>query len=216
MKLLELFAGTRSISQVFEENGWQTYSIEKEKRFPNISRYDDILNITAEEILRDFGKPEVIWISPPCTTWSIAAISTHRTKEENGNLKPKSELAKIADQLILHSLDLVIKLQPKYYFIENPRGGLRKMWFMENLPRYTVTYCSYSDTRMKPTDIWCNVKEPGFLPMCHNGNKDCHHEPAPRGSKTGTQGLKNSMERSIVPKKLCEQIFKICNEKIRS
>ena len=43
---------------------------------------------------------------------------------------------------------------------------------------------------------------------CFNGNKDCHHEEAPRGSKTGTQGLKGNMERSVVPRQLCIEILK--------
>jgi hypothetical protein len=67
--------------------------------------------------------------------------------------------------------------------------------------RHTVTYCSYGDTRMKPTDIWTNHPNPNFKQMCFNGNKECHHEAAPRGSKTGTQGLKGNTERSIIPKR---------------
>ena len=82
------------------------------------------------------------------------------------------------------------------------------MNFMKVLPRYTVTYCKYGDTRMKPTDIWTNHPEPGFLPMCKNG--DPCHERAPRGSKTGTQGLKGSKERSVIPERLCEHIVDIC------
>ena len=38
---------------------------------------------------------------------------------------------------------------------------------------------------------------------------------APRGSKTGTQGLKGSRERSIIPKKLCEHIVDICEDAFR-
>jgi hypothetical protein len=46
--------------------------------------------------------------------------------------------------------------------------------------------------------------------VCHNGNKNCHHQPAPRGAKTGTQGLKGSVERSKIPQELCEHIVRIC------
>jgi hypothetical protein len=45
--------------------------------------------------------------------------------------------------------------------------------------------------------------------MCFNGNTNCHHQPAPRGSQTGTQGLKGNYERSIVPSELCEEILKL-------
>jgi hypothetical protein len=81
-------------------------------------------------------------------------------------------------------LALINELNPRYWFIENPRGGMRKMNFMQELPRYTITYCQYGDKRMKPTDIWTNHPAPGFKPPCKNG-APCH-EPAPRGSKSGT------------------------------
>ena len=84
------------------------------------------------------------------------------------------------------------------------------MSWMQSLPRYTVTYCQYGDTRMKPTDIWTNHPNPQFKPMCKNG--DLCHVPAPRGSKTGTQGLKNSRERSVIPKQLCQHIVDICEQ----
>ena len=100
-----------------------------------------------------------------------------------------------------------------YEIIENPRGGMRKMEWMKDLPRYTVTYCQYGDNRMKPTDIWTNHPAPQFLPMCHNG--DSCHVAAPRGSKTGTQGLKGSRERSVITRKLCEHIVDICEEYLK-
>ena len=208
MKVLELFAGTRSIGKAFEQRGHEVFSVEWSKDFENIDLYEDISKVTAEDILKLFGKPDVIWASPDCTTFSIAAISHHRKKNpETGSLEPVSAYAKFCDRVDKHVLELIGQLQPKYYFIENPRGGMRKMEWMKNLPRYTVTYCQYGDNRMKPTDIWTNHPNPEFLPMCHNG--DPCHVPAPRGSKTGTQGLKGSRERSVIPQKLCEHIVDI-------
>lgn len=210
MKVLDLFAGTRSISKAFEERGYETYSIEWDKDFENITLYEDINNITAKDIINLCnGVPDVIWASPDCTTYSIAAISHHRKQnKETDNLDPVSDYAKFCDKTNKHVLDLIQELKPKYYFIENPRGGLRKMDFMKGLYRYTVTYCQYGDNRMKPTDIWTNHPNPNFKPICKNGDK-CH-EPAPRGSKTGTQGLKNAKERSVIPKQLCNHIVDIC------
>lgn len=211
IKVLELFAGTRSIGKAFEARGHEVYSVEWDKDFENIDLYDDIMNVTAEQIIRDFGHPDVIWASPDCTTFSIAAISHHRRKNpETGNLDPISDYAKFCDKVDQHVLDLIRELNPTYFFIENPRGGMRKMAWMKDIPRYTVTYCQYGDTRMKPTDIWTNHPNPKFKPPCHNG--DSCHTPAPRGSKTGTQGLKGSVERSIIPAELCNHIVDICEE----
>lgn len=211
MKVLELFAGTRSIGKAFEKHGHEVYSIEWDKNFENIDWYEDISKITAQDIIDRFGHPDVIWASPDCTSFSIAAISHHRRKNlETGNLDPVSDYAKFCDNVDQHVLDLIRELKPKYWFIENPRGGMRKMTWMQGLPRYTVTYCQYGDTRMKPTDIWTNHQDPKFKTPCHNG--DPCHEPAPRGSKTGTQGLKGSIDRSRIPDKLCEHIVEICEK----
>lgn len=209
MKILELFAGQRSIGKAFELAGHEVYSIDYDEIHQNINYYADLEFVNADKILKEFGKPDIIWASPDCTTYSIAAISKHRMKEENGNLSPKSEYAKKCDRVNKNVLKLIEELKPKYYFIENPRGGLRKMDFMQDLNCYTVWYCTYGDIRAKPTDIWTNHPEPKFKPVCHNGNKECHHEKAPRGSKTGTQGLKGKVVRSLIPKELCEHIVKI-------
>ncbi|WP_368552527.1 DNA cytosine methyltransferase [Enterococcus faecalis] len=210
MKILELFAGTRSVGRVFESAGHEVFSVEWDKKHQNIDWYTDIGKISTGEILEKFGKPDVIWASPDCTSYSIAAISHHRKKESDGNLAPVSDYAKFCDEVNQHVLRLIEELNPKYWFIENPRGGMRKMNFMKDLPRYTVTYCQYGDTRMKPTDLWTNHPNPEFKPMCKNG-APCHVS-APRGSETGTQGLKGSVERSRIPEKLCKHIVSICEK----
>lgn len=209
MKVLELFAGTRSISKAFEARGHETFSIEWSENFENISLRADVSTVTADMILERFGRTDVIWASPDCTTFSIAAISHHRRKNpETGNLDPVSDYAKFCDEVDQHVLDLIRALKPRFWFIENPRGGMRKMVWMKGIPRYTVTYCQYGDKRMKPTDIWTNHPAPRFRPPCKNG--DSCHERAPRGSRTGTQGLKGSKERSVIPAALCEHIVDIC------
>ena len=214
IKVLELFAGTRSIGKAFEARGHDVFSVEWDKRFENIDLYEDIAKLTAEDIVRLFGKPDVIWASPDCATYSVAAISKHRRKDQSGNLNPISDYAKFCDSVNAHVIDLIRELSPKLWFIENPRGGLRKMDFMQGLPRYTVTYCQYGDERMKPTDIWTNHPNPQFKPPCHYG--DPCHVPAPRGAKTGTQGLENAIQKAVIPKALCDHIVDICEEVIRS
>lgn len=210
MKVLELFAGTRSIGKEFEKKGHQVFSIDYCTDFDEIDWYKDIGKIEASDIIKRFGHPDVIWASFDCTTYSIAAISHHRKKDECGNLAPVSDYAKLCDSINKHVLDLINELKPAFYFIENPRGGLRKMDFMKGLYRYTVTYCQYGDIRMKPTDIWTNHPQPNFKPPCKNG--DPCHEASPRGSRTGTQGLKGSKERSVIPKLLCRHIVDICED----
>lgn len=122
MKVLELFAGTRSIGKAFEAKGHEVFSVEWNKDFKNIDLYEDISTLTAEKILKLFGRPDVIWASPDCTTFSMAGISHHRRKI-NGKLVPISDYAKFCDTCDKHVIDLIRELKPKYWFIENPRGA---------------------------------------------------------------------------------------------
>lgn len=211
MKVLELFAGTRSIGKAFEAKGHEVFSVEWDTSFPDIDLNIDIGELTAEMILEKFGHPDVVWLSPDCTTFSVAAISHHRKENPvTRELEPISDYAKFCDRVDQHCLDLINELKPKFWFIENPRGAMRKMPWMQGLPIYPTSYCKFGDTRMKPTDIWTNHISPAIAPPCKNG--DPCHVAAPRGSRTGTQGLKNAKERSVIPEKLCQHIVNICEE----
>jgi hypothetical protein len=182
---------------VATEFGYETTTIDNDQRF-NPDILADIL------LWQPKGYYDVIWSSPPCTTFSVASIGTHW----KGVYEPKTEEARIGIKLLNKTIKIIRLLKPKYFFIENPRGVMRKV--ISGLPegtiRHTISYCQYGDTRMKPTDIWTNLKEWKPKPICKNG--DTCHQSAPRGSRTGTQGLKNAQERGIVPKFLCEEIIK--------
>ena len=201
-KLLELFAGSRSVGSEAEAMGMEVFSVDWQK-FDKINLAKDIGELTLNDVP---FIPDVVWASPDCTTYTIAAISTHRNGTE-----PKSDYAKKCDQVNVHFIGLIkewLKLNPNMvFFIENPRGMLRKMPFMQEFKRHTIWYCQYGDDRAKPTDIWTNSQTWKPRPVCHNGNKNCHHTPAPRGSKTGTQGRKGSYERSKIPQELCSEIL---------
>lgn len=146
MKVLELFCGTKSMSNAFERHGHETYTVDWNPEF-NPTLCADIGTLTVEQVLDMCeGHPDVIHASFDCTSYSVAGIGHHRKKNEvTGELEPVSDYAKLCDTINQHVLDLIKELNPKYWFIENPRGGLRKMKFMQGLPRYTVTYCQYNN-----------------------------------------------------------------------
>lgn len=210
MKILELFAGSRSFSKVAEEMGHETFAVDIND-FENIDYVTDILEFDPSKIP---FKPDVIWASPPCTYFSVASIGKHWNKDHT----PKTEQAKLGVRVVKKTIEIIEMFQPDYFFVENPRGKLRKLGLFDGIAeRTTVTYCQYGDTRMKPTDIWTNFlssndlfgdnKLQGWLPkpICKNG--DSCHVSAPRGSQTGTQGLKGNYNRSKVPYQLCKEIL---------
>ena len=208
MKVLELFSGRECVSNAFRKRGHECFTVDWDRRFGS-SLHIDIMDLTVEMILENFGKPDVIWAGFDCTTFSVAAIGKHRRKYPvTGGLEPKTEKAKQADDLNRHSLRIIQQLAPHFFFIENPMGGLRKMDYMRGIPRYLITYCQYGFPYRKATDIWTNHPCPDFLPPCKNG--DSCHERAPRGSRTGLQGINGKELRSIYPAKLCEHIVEIC------
>lgn len=211
MKVLDLFCGTKSIAKAFEHHGHEVFTVDWNPDFePTLCA--DIGTLTADDLIHLCGGvPDVVWASPDCTSYSVAAISYHRTKNPvTGNLDAVTDYARKCDEINSHIIEVIKDINPKYYFIENPRGGMRKMDFVQDLPRYTVTYCQYGEERQKPTDIWTNHPNPQFKPPCKRG--DPCHISAPRGAQTGTQGIRGARDRARIPELLCEHIVKICEE----
>ena len=140
-----------------------------------------------------------------CTAFSVASIGTHWTGGWRA-YKPKTETAKTGLALMQKTIDIFNWFPNAKWTMENPRGLMRKMKSMQSLKRHTITFCQYGETRMKPTDVWTNLTDTEWTPrpICKNG--DPCHERAPRGSKTGTQGLKNAYLRGALPPQFCDEI----------
>jgi site-specific DNA-cytosine methylase len=159
--------------------------------------------LTPESLIREYGKPDFIWGSPPCITFSIASQGHHWTGGKNAYI-PKTQAAKDNQLIVKHLRHIIEATKPTYGFIiENPRGILRKLPLLDGIERRTVTYCAYGDNRMKPTDLWGTVPNWFARPMCKR-NAPCH-EPAPRGSTGGTLGRKGK-HRAEIPYQLGAEI----------
>ena len=219
-KTIELFSGTGSFSKIALENDMQirtfdiaSHAVELEKGTHSCS---DILDRSIEYE----KEPFILWASPPCTGFSVASIGKNWHKNTN---EPKTDSARLGMEILHRTVELIREINPTWWFVENPRGKMRvkiESVFNKNgysidcgllsggmvrVHQHTVTYCQYGDSRMKPTDIWTNADWWNPKPPCKNG-EPCHVS-APRGARTGTQGIKGNRLRSIIPPKLFVELF---------
>jgi hypothetical protein len=201
--VFDFFSGTGSSTQAFADNGDEVVSFELDPQF-SATETISILDLTPEYLLKTYGRPDFIWASPPCTAFSVASIG-HHWKQGGVYPIPKTQAAVDNQRLVEHTRMLIEAIKPRFgYLIENPRGMLRKLPAVRGLMRRTVTYCQYGDSRQKPTDLWGSVPNWRAKEPCRPGSP-CH-EAAPRGSRTGTQGLGKAKIRSMIPYGIGESI----------
>jgi len=200
MLVFDFFAGTGSSTRAFEDAGHTVIKFELDQQF-DADEHVNVLDLTAADLIARYGRPDFVWASPPCTAFSVASIGHHW----HAPGEPKTEAARVAQDLVVHTRRLIEELNPALGFvIENPRGMLRKLPALDGIPRHTVSYCQYGDDRMKPTDLWTNLTSWLPRPLCANG-APCH-VAAPRGARTGTQGRNGARVRSMIPYELGREI----------
>lgn len=179
-------------------------------------------------------KPDWVWFSPVCTGFSMAGSGSRKNGSKRwaydgpypfyGPRLPMDRTAREGCAIVLAGLRIIELLKPKWWWMENPMGGLMTMDFVKHLgPPVIVTYCQYAshtlaactdkqnchEHRMKPTclwGVWPDTWKP--RPRCMNG--DPCHERAPRGAKTGTQGISGARDRARVPYALSNDIRIAC------
>ena len=139
--MLDLFAGTGSVGKVFKKNGYEVISVDQSERFrPTI-----VTDILTWDYKSQF-KPkhfDIIFCSPPCEHYSVARTTAPRDLER-------------ADLLVKKALEIIAYLQPRKWFLENPRTGLLPQRpYMANIPYVDVDYCQFSDWGYQnPTRVW--------------------------------------------------------------
>ena len=210
MNILEVFSGSESFSKIARDRNHNTFTSD----INDFGTTDYVCNVLEFDVYKVPFVPDVCWFSCPCQGFSVASIG----KNWNHNNTPKTDKARLGVEMVKKTKEIInhfCRINPNLiWVIENPRGKLRKLDLLPSDKINTITYCQYTSgdelPRMKPTDIWTNL--PNWHPrkMCKNG--DSCHVSAPRGSRTGTQGLKGNFERSKVPSELCREIL-IASEK---
>jgi len=197
MKGLELGSGSKTVSLAWSDLGIEMTTIDHDPETE-----PDICCEWEELDPADFQDIDIVWFSPDCTVYSVMSFPKGHFKDGVA----VSERAKLAEASNQAALTFIADISPKFWVMENPRALMRKRPWVQDLDRYTVSYCQYRSgiTPMKPTDLWGVLPITWIPKMCRNG-APCH-VPAPRGSYTGTQGFQTSQERAIVPYELAASI----------
>lgn len=153
--MLELFKGTGSVGKVFKKD-FNIVSMDLEEKYkPDLEM--DILEWNYKKWYAETKfKPDFIWASPPCNTYSPLAYPLRERNPETA--EPYSDRAKMGTKILYRTLDIIKffkKINPHLFFvIENPRGMMRKDRRMKKLILNHTLYCLYGDQRRKPTDFF--------------------------------------------------------------
>ena len=200
--LLELFKGTGSVGKACKKLGIDFISLDVEDKYePDI--LIDILKWDYKKWAKvNKIKPDFIWASPPCNTYSGIV---YPLKERNPiTAEPYSERAKIGTAILYKTLEIIDyfkKLNPDMLFvIENPRGMMRNDKFIKKLNCDTTLYCLYGDFKKKATNFFNNVPNGLLLKQ----EKCCLHPE----KITEVQKLKTIEERYSIPQKLILYILR--------
>jgi len=194
--VIDLFSGLGGFSQAFENNtSWTVVTVDIEDRFnPDIQA--DVLDLRPG----DLPDADVILASPPCTTLSIAG--NHTDHYVDG--EPESQVAKNHVALAYHTVGLIEALAPDYWFLENPRGRMRRYL---GKPTGEITLCQYGYDWQKPTDLWGEHPPSLDYRTCPKG-AECHAAgPSGFDSDEETTHERDSAERAKLPAELSESIL---------
>jgi hypothetical protein len=221
LKVLELFAGSRSIGKAAESIGMEVLSLDKFVAEGN--RLISVEEITREWIVSEMrGEPNIIWGSPVCSVWSKTGWFHYWDTDIYAITKQfiaKNPFANESVEMVRKTIEVFSWFPNAVFGMENPEGMLQmhpvtSYFRVYGIParKTTVTYCQYGDVIRKPTQIWNNCHFWESKSPCKNGD-NCHKE-SPRGSMKGIFEKKGNYERSVIPRELCLEFLRAAQEQV--
>lgn len=203
---IEFFSGSKIVSTIAEtEFNYSTVSIDNNSKLsPSICC--DIMQLKLSA-LSNKKECKIVWASVPCTWFTKLTIAQHWKKMTKAHRQyiymSQTQQAWSAIKIVERTLWLIKKINPTFYFIENPQGVMRHLAQLSSVPfRYTVSYSDYGIDIYKPTDIFTNC--PG-LPL-KKIIRNVKEMPPDSVAK-----MSNSFERSKVPAQLIRTILQAIN-----
>jgi site-specific DNA-cytosine methylase len=200
MRLLELFSGTKSVSNAVGSRFDEIVSVDILTKFEP--------SIVADILKWDYkvyppGHFDAIWASPPCTEYSKMKY-----------LSMKSRNLTLADSIVQRTIEIIDYFKPDKWFIENPQTGLLKdRPFMLGIPYTDVDYCMYSKWGYKKrTRIWTSAEYEGKLcnKKCGNINDGVHGLPVMFYGQDKSIAVYRNQSKDLmyrIPEKLIVELF---------
>lgn len=160
-KALELCCGSKSFSKTIQTFGFDTVTLDIDPKFcPDICA--NILTWDYANSGYFVGEFAVIWMSPPCTEYSIAKSIGIRDLMH-------------ADSIVVRMIEILSYFRPLVYVLENPQTGLLKSrGILEYMKISDVTYCKYGCLYKKKTRLWSNI-ELRLQPPCSQTSPCAFH-----------------------------------------
>lgn len=144
---IDLFSGLGGWSAAFLDRGWRVVQVDNDPEFnPHICT--DIFDLNARILP---SNPLVVLASPPCQAFSTNTIKLNWKKR-----RLTSYNVVLAIGLVAKTLDIIFKVQPRYWIIENPRGMLRNVL---GKPQVETYFAAWGAPNLKPTDLWGQLPE---------------------------------------------------------
>jgi hypothetical protein len=155
---LELFSGQATFSRLMKARGFKSYTLDFDKRH-KADFCEDILLWNCPFVP---GSVAAIWASPDCRLLSRNGSSFHWEKITIGYRRykyvPKTDAACRSVAQVARTVDIIRRLDPVVWFIENPVGRIHHLECIKSLGhyRYGVNYKDWGFSYSKETYIFTN------------------------------------------------------------
>jgi hypothetical protein len=153
---VELFSGPKLFSSLARVLGYDTFTVDRNAA----TGPDMVADVRTLDVSRLPSRPLIVWAAPPDAAFNVPDHGSHW--DEYGY--PLSPTAHEAMECFRATLNLLVGMKPRWWFIESPYGPLRHFTLMSGFNRgyptrnrITINHADYGDLPVFLTDVWTNA-----------------------------------------------------------